>query len=194
VPGPKSKKGKKLKGGLAPAQPRSRAASSASSNFDMRGVEDEDEDEQLVKTGGPALDDDENEQVEKPSKQKKGKPKTDVRTSARHRLCTDLHLEQLTLSVAKSLTAKEIRGGAAKWGAIHLPRGSQHDFSRVLVPLGLDIVGTRNPFYGNLPVFEVQGLVDEVYPGEDGEEYRVAEKSAFYGLVLTLRSQLLSGS
>ncbi|KAJ7215499.1 hypothetical protein GGX14DRAFT_608455 [Mycena pura] len=158
IPAKKAKSSKK--GGLVPSAVRSRATSSASSNFAMGEVDDEDS---LVKYGGPAMDDDKNEEVEAPRQQKKGLPKS----------------EYLAIAPAKPLTATAIRGGSRKWTLNHLAPGTADLFSRHLVPLAREEVATK-PAWKRLSVLDVQNLVDIVY-GEG--QHAVTEKSAWYGLI-----------
>ncbi|KAJ7939182.1 hypothetical protein B0H13DRAFT_2532613 [Mycena leptocephala] len=73
-----------------------------------------------VRPGGPAVDDDVDEHVERPKvgKKKKGLP-------------------------AAAPTRREVRGGTAKWNLKHLPPGTSEQFTDEVVPLARELVGYR---------------------------------------------------
>ncbi|KAJ6545944.1 hypothetical protein B0H10DRAFT_1969834 [Mycena sp. CBHHK59/15] len=108
-----------------------------------------DEDNSMVAAGGPALDDDANEDVEKPKKGKKkrGLPADPVITIQ---------------PVAKPPTQKQQRGGATKWGLVHLPPSTQLQFTDQVVPLVRELVGTLPP-WASPTIKQTQDIIDKVY-------------------------------
>ncbi|KAJ6549570.1 hypothetical protein DFH09DRAFT_1086817 [Mycena vulgaris] len=126
------------------------------------------EDDSMVAQGGPALDDDSKEHVERPNG-KKGKSKTGQPAP--------VIAIQPVPSKAPSRTAQ--RQGAAKWTLKHLPSGTSDEFTNELVPLARDLAGTLPPWTG-LTVKQIQGLADRVYgPGV----HTVTLESAWVGLI-----------
>ncbi|KAJ7731387.1 hypothetical protein B0H16DRAFT_1696718 [Mycena metata] len=107
------------------------------------------EDESMVAPGGPAFDDDAEEDVERP---KKGKKKKGIPTAP-----------VIAIQVIPTTTTrKAARGGLAKWNLRHLPAGTAAEFTNEVVPLARELAGTLPP-WANLTLKQCQGLVDKVY-------------------------------
>ncbi|KAJ6540954.1 hypothetical protein B0H10DRAFT_2137868 [Mycena sp. CBHHK59/15] len=121
----------------------------------------------MVKLGGPALDDDEEEHVERPEK---GKKKKGIPTAP---------LIVVKTVAPRAPTRKALRNGNAKWTLKDLPLGTSEEFTNEVVPLARELVGTLPPWVG-LTVKQVQGIVDRVY-GEGVHE--VTPESAWFGLL-----------
>ncbi|KAJ6607748.1 hypothetical protein B0H10DRAFT_542858 [Mycena sp. CBHHK59/15] len=121
----------------------------------------------MVAPGGPALDDDVDEHVERPTtgKQKKGKP------AARSIAIKNV--------APKELTGKAIRGGSAKWTLRHLPAGTGEEFTNEVVPLACEQAGLLGPWMG-LTVKQIQVIVDKVY---GAGVHKVAPKDVWVGLI-----------
>ncbi|KAJ7137437.1 hypothetical protein C8R43DRAFT_893712, partial [Mycena crocata] len=125
------------------------------------------EDDSMVAQGGPAIDDDTEEAIERPKKGKraKGAPTAPL---------VDIH------PVApKPLTRKEARGGALKWGVRHLPAGTADEFANEVVPLAIELAGTVSPWEG-LTIKQIQDIVDKVY---SKGKYKVEKDSVWVGLI-----------
>ncbi|KAJ7764025.1 hypothetical protein DFH07DRAFT_956294 [Mycena maculata] len=127
-----------------------------------------DDDDSMVAPGGPAIDDDSAEVVERP---KKGGKKVKGIPSQ-----TSIAIQPVQ---TKQLTRKELRGGAAKWTLKHLPPGTADEFTNEVVPLCRQLAGTLTPWSG-LTVKQIQDIVNQVY-GENVHE--VTKESAWVGLV-----------
>ncbi|KAJ6598059.1 hypothetical protein B0H10DRAFT_1959477 [Mycena sp. CBHHK59/15] len=110
------------------------------------------EDDSMVAPGGPALDDDEEEHVEKPQKGKTKKGMPNAPPIAIKRVAP------------KELTGKAARGGDAKWTLKHLPPDTAEKFTNDVVPLAREQagVGALSP-WGGLTVAQIQVIVDKVY-------------------------------
>ncbi|KAJ7911948.1 hypothetical protein B0H13DRAFT_2327803 [Mycena leptocephala] len=94
-----------------------------------------DDDDSMVAPGGPALDDDMVEDVERPrGKKKKGIPNT-----------------------------KQLLGGSAKWTLKHLPSGTSSQFTDEVVPLAGELAGSQLEPWTKLTVKQVQDIIDKVY-------------------------------
>ncbi|KAJ7115097.1 hypothetical protein C8R43DRAFT_1242445 [Mycena crocata] len=124
------------------------------------------EDDSMVAMGGPAMDDDTGEAVERPKKGKKavGMPSA---------------LIAVTSIASKPLTKKAVRGGALKWTLKDLPPGTAAEFSDELVPRARELAGTLNPWL-SLTLKQVRELVDDVF-GKD--KYEVTKNGVWFGLV-----------
>ncbi|KAF7348717.1 hypothetical protein MVEN_01390600 [Mycena venus] len=136
------------------------------SKSQAKGASSAPEDDSMVTPGGPALDDDEKEHVEKPTKgKKKGKP------SAAPILIRPVP--------SKALTRKAVRGGNAKWTLRDLPAGTAAEFSNEVVPLACEQAGVIAPWDG-LTQKQIQRIVDRVY-GEG--VHKVTEDGVWAGLI-----------
>ncbi|KAJ7494907.1 hypothetical protein FB451DRAFT_1550594 [Mycena latifolia] len=139
----KSKKVKLGKGGLVAKAKQ--AASSA-------GAAGDDGDVPMSQFGGPALDDDEHEDLERPvvtgKAKKKGLPKDSIL--------------DIVAVPPKPLTKKEQRGNARKWTLNHLPQGTAHQFTTEVVPLAREKLGALAP-WAKLSVAQIQTIVNKVY-------------------------------
>ncbi|CAK5272540.1 unnamed protein product [Mycena citricolor] len=122
------------------------------------------EDESMFQLGGPALDDDEQERVERPSK-KKGLPNEAP--------------VLIKTVVSKPETKKAVRGGTAKWTLRNLPEGTDEEFTNEVVPLAREKAGTLPPWEG-LTEKQLQEIVDKVY-GKG--QYTVAKNGPWAGLI-----------
>ncbi|KAJ7099635.1 hypothetical protein C8R43DRAFT_1141446 [Mycena crocata] len=128
----------------------------------------------MLQYGGPALDDDAREQLERRRRLgkagRKGFRRTIVPVTIRPR------------------TKKEQRGNSAKWTLDHLPRGTAHDFTNHVVPLARELAGTLGP-WATLTVLQLQGIVNIVYKQGlvNGKIYptvhKVIEDGVWYGLI-----------
>ncbi|KAJ6608986.1 hypothetical protein B0H10DRAFT_2226306 [Mycena sp. CBHHK59/15] len=170
----KAKLGKK--GGLATipaAKKRLGGASSASGRSSL--VANDDFDAPMTQYGGPAVDDDENEQLEHPVPAGKGKKKG---------LPMDTVLK-ITPVPTRRPTKKELRGNAKKWTLEHLPRGTASLFTSDVVPLARELLGSLEPFE-KLTLSQMQGIVNRVFPQKEGTPgvlYKVTEDGPWYGLL-----------
>ncbi|KAJ7631553.1 hypothetical protein DFH06DRAFT_1303634 [Mycena polygramma] len=125
------------------------------------------DDDSMVAPGGPAMDDDPAEHVEKP---KAGKKKRGVPTAP---------LITIQAAPPKAPTRKEVRGGTAKWTLQHLPPGTSAEFTDEVVPLARELVGTLNPWAG-LTIKQIQDIVDIVY---GAGVHKVTAESTWVGLL-----------
>ncbi|KAF7364483.1 hypothetical protein MVEN_00316600 [Mycena venus] len=125
------------------------------------------DDDSMVTPGGPALDNDTKEHVERP---KTGKNKKGAPTAP---------LIVIKSAPPKAPTRKALRGGSAKWNRGHLPDDTAAEFNDEVVPLAYELVGTLPP-WARMTVKHVQGLVDRVY-GEG--EHVVTNDGPWFGLV-----------
>ncbi|KAJ6629705.1 hypothetical protein B0H10DRAFT_1939676 [Mycena sp. CBHHK59/15] len=125
------------------------------------------DDDSMVAPGGPAVDDDPDEHVERP---KTGKKKKGIPTTP---------LIAIQVVAPRPPTRREQRGGTNKWTLKHLPAGTSSEFTDEVVPLARELVGTLAPWVG-LTVKKIQDIVDRVY-GEGKHE--VAPDSAWVGLI-----------
>ncbi|KAJ6613719.1 hypothetical protein B0H10DRAFT_2221962 [Mycena sp. CBHHK59/15] len=125
------------------------------------------DDDSMVAPGGPAVDDDAEEHIERPKsgKKKKGALKAQI-----------IAIQTIA---PKPPTRKEARGGTAKWTLQHLPPGTTSEFTDEVVPLARELAGTLAPWMG-LTVKQIQHLVDRVF-GEGVHE--VTAESAWVGLI-----------
>ncbi|KAJ6626822.1 hypothetical protein B0H10DRAFT_1996738 [Mycena sp. CBHHK59/15] len=170
----KAKLGKK--GGLATipaAKKRLGGASSASGRSSL--VANDDFDAPMTQYGGPAVDDDEKEQLEHPVPAGKGKKKG---------LPMDTVLK-ITPIPTRRPTKKELRGNAKKWMLEHLPRGTASLFTSDVVPLARELLGSLEPFE-KLTLSQMQGIVNRVFlqkEGTPGVLYKVTEDGPWYGLL-----------
>ncbi|KAJ6621813.1 hypothetical protein B0H10DRAFT_1945080 [Mycena sp. CBHHK59/15] len=135
------------------------SANKKKSGLDNRGAKSQakdaasaPEDDSMVAPGGPALDDDEEEHVEKPQKGKTKKGMPNAPPIAIKRVAP------------KELTGKAARGGDAKWTLKHLPPDTAEKFTNEVVPLAREQagVGALSP-WGGLTVAQIQVIVDKVY-------------------------------
>ncbi|KAJ7820477.1 hypothetical protein B0H13DRAFT_2451626 [Mycena leptocephala] len=110
------------------------------------------DDDSMVLPGGPALDNDAEEHVERP---KTGKKKKGVPTES---------LITIRPAPPRPLTAKEVRGGAAKWTLKHLPD---------------ELAGCLPP-WTKLTLKHVQDVVDQVY---GADKHEVTAEGPWFGLV-----------
>ncbi|KAJ6517195.1 hypothetical protein C8R47DRAFT_1254521 [Mycena vitilis] len=174
------------------------------SNSKAKGAVSDAEDDSMVAPGGPALDDDVDERVERPAtgKKKKGKPdaacvprgkkinvaRVDITDIARDRAVSRSFLSRLLAYERRSLTIKDVpkeltgraaRGGNAKWTLKHLPAGTADQFTSEVVPLACEQAGALGPWRG-LTVKQIQGVVDRVF-GVD--VYKVAPHDVWVGLI-----------
>ncbi|KAJ6556914.1 hypothetical protein B0H10DRAFT_1967495 [Mycena sp. CBHHK59/15] len=115
------------------------------------GVE-ADDDESGVKFGGPAIDDDVDEKLERQEQDSK-KKKRGLPTAP---------IIQIAPTPARPLTKKEQQNNAKKWALAHLPAGTDSLFTNELVPLACELLGTLPP-WSSLTADHVQGLVNRVY-------------------------------
>ncbi|KAJ7936187.1 hypothetical protein B0H13DRAFT_2453007 [Mycena leptocephala] len=145
---PKQKAAKKTKkskkSGLAPV-PR-RGTSSASGRSSRMAVDTEDDNDNMVRPGGPALDDDPHEYVEVGKKKKKhGKP---------------AQSDYIAISrPPKAPTLKDLRNGATKWTLDHLPEGARAKFRELMTPLAYVHMGQHPDPWGNFTDDETQSLI-----------------------------------
>ncbi|KAJ7724779.1 hypothetical protein B0H16DRAFT_1698549 [Mycena metata] len=150
----KAKTGKKsgLASNLKSSAAR-RTPSSASGRSSM--LVDSEEDDHMVRPGGPALDDDENEHVERRDKKsKRGKPNES---------------DYIKITVpSKPPTLKQLRSGRSKWTLDDLPHGSARLFKEVLTPLACVITGEQDNPWELFSEEQVQALLETVY-GDDTE-------------------------
>ncbi|KAJ7687490.1 hypothetical protein B0H17DRAFT_1136218 [Mycena rosella] len=111
---------------------------------------DSDDDDRMVKQGGPAIDDDVKERVKlKQSKGKKrGKPVESV--------------IKVTLP-PKPPTLKELRNGRPKWTTNDLPLGAALRFKGDVTPLIRELMGFQNDPWARPTDDAVQDLLDMVY-------------------------------
>ncbi|KAJ7778851.1 hypothetical protein DFH07DRAFT_796241 [Mycena maculata] len=128
-----------------------RGASSASGRSSIIAGPGE-EDDSMSRFGGPALDDDMGEQLERPKKSGKGKKSGLPAT-------TDINIASVP---PRRLTKKEQRGNAKKWTLQHLPPGTSSQFTNGVAPLVRELAGTLHPWAG-LTVAQMQHIVDRVY-------------------------------
>ncbi|KAJ7689346.1 hypothetical protein B0H17DRAFT_1202456 [Mycena rosella] len=151
----KSKSSKKA--GLAPV--RGRTASSAS-NRSM--AVDSDEDDHMVKLGGPAIDDDVNEDVErkKGKNRKRGKPAESI----------------IKITVPpKAQTLKQLRDGRDKWTTADLPAGAALLFKEDVTPLIRERVGFQADPWEPPSDDTVQDILNLVYSADDAPSHDVSE-------------------
>ncbi|KAJ7255148.1 hypothetical protein C8J57DRAFT_1518076 [Mycena rebaudengoi] len=130
----------------------------------------------MVAPGGPALDNDTGEHVERPksSKKKKGAPTAPITIQ----------------SIApKAPTRKEIRGSSAKWTLKHLPPGTSSEFTEEVVPLACELAGTLPPWMG-LSVNQIQTIVDKVF---GNSVHKVTADTTWVGLIGYRLSDWCSG-
>ncbi|KAJ7465495.1 hypothetical protein FB451DRAFT_1369850 [Mycena latifolia] len=125
------------------------------------------DDDSMVAPGGPALDDDLDEEVERP---KKGKKQKGVPAAP------PLIIQPIA---AKAPTRKALRNGAATWNLNHLPRGTSDEFTSEVIPLVRELAGAVPP-WAALNVEQIQGVVDRVY-GKG--KHTVTLEGPWYGLV-----------
>ncbi|KAJ7449363.1 hypothetical protein B0H11DRAFT_2332351 [Mycena galericulata] len=121
----------------------------------------------MVALGGPALDNDGEEGIERPKTGKKAKGRPAAPAVV------------IQAAPPKPLTRKEIRGGSAKWTLKHLPAGTSDEFTSEVVPLTRELAGSLAPWDG-LTVKQIQDIVDKVY---GVGKHEVAAESAWVGLV-----------
>ncbi|KAF7350245.1 hypothetical protein MVEN_01328000 [Mycena venus] len=162
----KAKKSKKS--GLA-----KRTASSASGKSSLMAV-DSDEDDSMVRYGGPAVDDDANEHVELKSK-KRGRP-----------------VQSDTVKVTippKPPTLKDLHEGRDKWTVQDLPANATRIFNDHVIPLARALKGVDLDPWEPLTNFQLQGIIDMVYiqDGHDVEKHGlipdVKKEPVWHGLV-----------
>ncbi|KAJ7246228.1 hypothetical protein C8J57DRAFT_1241711 [Mycena rebaudengoi] len=162
--GDKKKKKSGKKAGLA-----KRTVSSASGKSSQLAVDDDDDDH-MVRLGGPALDDDPNERIELQEKKKKrGKPSE--------------------ATPAKPLTLKTLRKGRKKWTPEDLPTGTARQFKDDVVPLARDLLGLQHNPWEPLSDDQVQGILDLVY----GPKKHTTEDPAWQGLLAYRMSDWRAG-
>ncbi|KAF7368104.1 hypothetical protein MSAN_00876600 [Mycena sanguinolenta] len=126
-------------------------------------------DDSMVAPGGPALDDDTAEHIERPQS---GKKKKGVPTAS---------LIAIQPAPPRAPTLKELRGGSAKWHLKHLPIGTQLQFKEEVVPLACELAGSQQIApWGKLTLSQLQSIVDRVY-GKG--EHTVTAESAWVGLI-----------
>ncbi|KAJ7255000.1 hypothetical protein B0H12DRAFT_1233262 [Mycena haematopus] len=125
------------------------------------------DDDSMVAPGGPAIDNDSDEELERP---KKGKKKRGVPAAP------PLAIKAIA---SKEPTRKALRDGAAKWGLKHLPHGTSDEFTSEVVPLVRDLAGTLPP-WTNPNIEQLQRIVDQVFPDS---KYTVTKTSPWYGLI-----------
>ncbi|KAJ6612056.1 hypothetical protein B0H10DRAFT_2437177 [Mycena sp. CBHHK59/15] len=111
-----------------------------------------DDDESGVKFGGPSIDDDIDEKLERQEQDSK-KKKRGLPTAP---------IIQIAPTPARPLTKKEQHNNAKKWALAHLPAGTDSLFTNELVPLACELLGTLPP-WSSLTADHVQGLVNRVY-------------------------------
>ncbi|CAK5278564.1 unnamed protein product [Mycena citricolor] len=160
---PAKKKGKVSKGGPLPS--KQHVQSIALTCMDTTSAIPEDKD-YFSKFGGPALDDNIDEEVEKLTvnqKKKHGLP------------LVDTNIRVKTVVKPKSLKAK--CGGADKWGLHHLPPGTLTLFSEAIVPLLKLDVACGKP-WSTVTVKMVKNHVRQIYR----DEHVVDAESAYFGL------------
>ncbi|KAJ6632008.1 hypothetical protein B0H10DRAFT_2426924 [Mycena sp. CBHHK59/15] len=104
----------------------------------------------MVALGGPAVDNDMQEHVERPKagKKKKGLPTAPIIA--------------IQPAAPRAPSRKEQRGGNAKWTLQHLPPGTASEFTDEVVALARELVGTVVP-WARLNVPQIQDLVDKVF-------------------------------
>ncbi|KAJ7930654.1 hypothetical protein B0H13DRAFT_1858467 [Mycena leptocephala] len=127
------------------------------------------EDDSMVAPRGPALDDNEEEQVERPQK---GKKKKGIPTAP------PIHIKPIA---PKKVTGKAARGGDSKWTLKHLPDNTADKFTYDVVPLAREQVGagTLSPWSG-LTVAQIQVIIDKVY---GADKYTVVPGDVWCGLI-----------
>ncbi|KAJ6630165.1 hypothetical protein B0H10DRAFT_2428127 [Mycena sp. CBHHK59/15] len=161
--GKKKKTTKKC--GLAPK----RTASSASGRSSLIAPETDDDDK-MVRLGGPALDDDPNERIEltkRTSNKKRGKP-------------NESDFIKVSAIPPKPQTLKELRDGRNKWTLADLPLGASKLFTEELTPVARELVGSLHDPWAPLTEVQIQNLVDLIY-GEG--VYDVSDSEAWKGLL-----------
>ncbi|KAJ6626371.1 hypothetical protein B0H10DRAFT_2304101 [Mycena sp. CBHHK59/15] len=128
------------------------------------------EDDSMVVPGGPALDDDKAEHVERPQKGKKKKGMPNA---------PPLDIKPIAL---KELTGKAARGGDAKWQLKHLPADTAEKFTNEVVPLACELAGVNSTGsqWDGLTVAQIQTIVDKVY---GANKYVVRQKDVWTGLI-----------
>ncbi|KAF8156506.1 hypothetical protein K438DRAFT_2026277 [Mycena galopus ATCC 62051] len=136
------------KGGFA----KPRAASSASGKSSLMAVES-DSDDNVVRYGGPAIDEDARECIEQQRKKKRGKPNAS---------------DHIKVTIPpKPLTLKELRGGRNKWAMTDLPHGTAQRFNEELVPLARELMGEHHDPWAQLSDEQLQSLIDLVFLEKD---------------------------
>ncbi|KAJ6550505.1 hypothetical protein B0H10DRAFT_2202350, partial [Mycena sp. CBHHK59/15] len=197
-----SKDKKKKKAGKKAGLVRSKAAdpkqAASSGRSSVGGVTEEDE--SMVKFGGPAIDDDVDEQIER-AQPAQGK-KRGLPQNASPCLCPDctgsayIHILALIQPIIKiapaaprPLTKKEQRNNAKKWSLPHLPRNTASQFTEEVIPLARELLGTLPP-WAVLTVKQVQEIVDKVY---GAGKHIVLFDGPWFGLVAYRASDWRSG-
>ncbi|KAJ6457472.1 hypothetical protein C8R47DRAFT_1164089 [Mycena vitilis] len=124
----------------------------------------------MVAPGGPAMDDDKGEHVERAKKQKKGKPSAS--------------LIAITAVAPKQPTKKAVRNGNTKWTLKDLPVGTAERFTNEVAPLAKELTGEFDPWEGP-SVKQVQHTVNRVFGlDDDGKPvHKVIKDDAWIGLV-----------
>ncbi|KAJ6620529.1 hypothetical protein B0H10DRAFT_2188539 [Mycena sp. CBHHK59/15] len=175
-----SKDKKKKKAGKKAGLVRSKAAdpkqAASSGRSSVGGVTEEDE--SMVKFGGPAIDDDVDEQIERaqPAQGKKrGLPQNPI--------------IKIAPTAPRPLTKKEQRNNAKKWSLPHLPRNTASQFTEEVIPLARELLGTLPP-WAVLTVKQVQEIVDKVY---GAGKHIVLFDGPWFGLVAYRASDWRSG-
>ncbi|KAJ6565363.1 hypothetical protein B0H10DRAFT_2359593 [Mycena sp. CBHHK59/15] len=175
-----SKNKKKKKAGKKAGLVRSKAAdpkqAASSGRSSVGGVTEEDE--SMVKFGGPAIDDDVDEQIERaqPAQGKKrGLPQNPI--------------IKIAPAAPRPLTKKEQRNNAKKWSLPHLPRNTASQFTEEVIPLARELLGTLPP-WAVLTVKQVQEIVDKVY---GAGKHIVLFDGPWFGLVAYRASDWRSG-
>ncbi|KAJ7861946.1 hypothetical protein B0H13DRAFT_2671772 [Mycena leptocephala] len=154
--GPKKKSKLSKKSGLAPR----RTASSASGRSSQMAV-DTDDDGHMVRSGGPAFDDDPNEHIEgKQKKKKRGRP-------------SESDYIQIS-KPPKPPTLKEIRQGRDK-----LPSGASAKFKEVMTPLARVHMGHHEDPWEVFTDEQLELVMDKTYGEHD---YNVKDP-VWHGLV-----------
>ncbi|KAJ6622611.1 hypothetical protein B0H10DRAFT_1944515 [Mycena sp. CBHHK59/15] len=146
------------------SKPDKQAASTASGRSSIITAPKDDLHVLMTQYGGPALDDDVDEQLEHPMPAVKGKRKCVPQDS----------IVKIAPVPQKPLTKKDQRGNALKWTLKHPPRSTAPQFTNEIVPLARELLGTLEPWVV-LTVPQMQGIVNRVYKpwarGWEGKTY-----------------------
>ncbi|KAJ6619561.1 hypothetical protein B0H10DRAFT_2216830 [Mycena sp. CBHHK59/15] len=127
------------------------------------------DDDSMVAPGGPTLNDDTGEHVERP---KSGKKKKGIPAAS---------LIAIQPAPPRAPTRKELRGGSAKWTLKHLPTSTSSQFTDEVVPLACKLVGSQQVKpWAKLTLTQIQAIVDRVF-GEGVHE--VTPEGPWVGLL-----------
>ncbi|KAJ6587717.1 hypothetical protein B0H10DRAFT_1961371 [Mycena sp. CBHHK59/15] len=162
------------KGGLAAV--KKRAASSASGQSSV--ITAPNDEESMVQYGGPAVEDDANEQLEHPAPVGKANKKKGLPTNPGLKVVA---------APPRPPTKKELRGDAKKWTLEHLPCGTTSLFTSDVVPLAREVLAGLEP-WAKLSVANIQDVVTRAFPRAKDDpkprpKYVVTEEGPWWGLL-----------